>query len=269
MRALASMYALTELAWIVDLWWEGLARHWRDAGLRDVPEASEEAHDLYGLWLAPDLFFAQTCGYPLTHRLKGQVTLVATPCYSAPGCEGPTYRSFIVVREDSTIESLADLAGKTAGANGYDSQSGWNVLRRALAPVLNAPGAFPRIVETGAHRRSVAAVRAGDVDVAAIDCVTFALLRQAAPNEVEDLRVIAASERAPALPFITRKDIAPDDLERLREGLRAAMADPDLADVRRALLIRGVEILPDTAYERILEIEREADRLLAMPAEAR
>ncbi len=269
MRAMASMYWITELAWIADLWWEGLARHWRAAGLGDVPETSGEPRDLYELWLAPDLFFAQTCGYPLTHRLKDQVTLVATPCYAAPGCEGASYRSFIIVREDSAIENLADLAGKTAGINGYDSQSGWNVLRRALAPVLREPGAFPRIVETGAHRRSVAAVRAGDVDVAAIDCVTFALLRQAAPNEVDDLRVIAASERAPSLPYITRKDISPADLDRLRQGLKAAMADPDLADIRRALLIGGVEILPVTAYDRILEIEREADRLASVAAVAR
>lgn len=267
MRAMASMYALTELAWIVDLWWEGLARHWREAGLRDVPEASGEASgDLYAVWLAPDLFFAQTCGYPLTHRLKDKVTLVATPRYAAPGCEGATYRSFIVVRADSAIENLADLAGKTAGINGYDSQSGWNVLRRALAPVLKSPADFPRVVETGAHRRSVAAVRAGDVDVAAIDCVTFALLRQVAPNEVEDLRVIAASERAPSLPFVTRKGISTEDLDRLRRGLSAAMADPELADIRRALMISGIEILPLEAYDRILEIEREAERLLSLPA---
>lgn len=269
MRAMASMYWLTEFAWIVDLWWEGLARHWRAAGLRDVPETSAEPNELYPLWLAPDLFIAQTCGYPLTHELKDKVTLVATPCYAAPGCEGATYRSFIVVREDSGIEAIADLAGKTAGINGYDSQSGWNVLRRALAPVLTATSAFPRIVETGAHRRSLAAVRAGDVDVAAIDCVTFALLRQAAPNEVEDLRVIAASERAPSLPYITRKNIAPEDLERLRQGLKAAMADPDLAEIRRALLISGVEILPETAYDRILEIEREGERFAPKPAVAR
>lgn len=268
MRAMVSMYWLTELAWVTEAWSDGLARHWRAAGLADVPVLSEEPRDLYELWLAPDLFFAQTCGYPLTHRLKDKVTLVATPCYAAPGCEGASYRSFIVVHEDSGIDDIADLAGKVAGINGYDSQSGWNVLRRALAPVLRAPGAFPRIVETGAHRRSVAAVRARDVDVAAVDCVTFALLRQMAPNEIEGLKVIAATERAPSLPFVTRKDIAPADLQRLRDGLRAAMADPDLADIRRALLIGGVEFLPEAAYDRILEIERDAERLAATPAGA-
>lgn len=269
MRAMASMYWLPELAWITDLWWAGLARHWRAAGLREVPEATGEPKELYDLWLAPDLFFAQTCGYPLTHRLKDKVTLVATPCYNAPGCEGAEYRSLVIVREESGIEEIADLAGKVAGINGYDSQSGWNALRHAMAPVLNAPpnspGAFPQIVETGSHRGSVAAVQEGRVDVAAIDCVTYALLRRVAPDEIDRLRVIAATARAPSLPYITRRDIAPAELQRLRDGLQAAMADPDLAEIRQALLIGGVEILPESAYDPILRIEQEAERLLPAP----
>lgn len=261
MRAMASLYRFPELAWAADAWWAGLTRHWQATGLRDIPMAPIAPDDAYELWLAPDLFFAQTCGYPLTHRLNGKVTLVATPCYDAPGCEGAEYRSLIVVHEDSEIEGIADLAGKIAAVNSYDSQSGWNVLRHALAPVLRGPGAFPRVIETGAHRLSVAAVREGRADVAAIDCVTFALLRQVAADEVEGLRVIAASARAPALPFITRKDIGNVDLQRLRDGLAAAIADTDLSEPRRALLIAGAAVLPEQAYDRILEIEREAERL--------
>lgn len=265
MRAMVSLYWFPELAWAAGAWWNGLARHWRAAGLKDLPEANEEPDDPYALWLAPELFFAQTCGYPLTHRLKGKVTLVATPCYDAPGCEGPEYRSLVIVREDSGLSDLADFAGKVAGINSYDSQSGWNALRHALAPVLTAPGSFPRVVETGGHRRSVAAVREGQVDVAAIDCVTFALLRQVVPEEVEGLRVIAATARAPSLPFVTRRSISVDDLSRLRDGLTAALADATLKEPRRALLISGAKVLPESAYSRIIELEEEAERRLATP----
>lgn len=266
MRAVVSLYWFPELAWAADAWWDGLVRHWRAAGLRDVPETNEKPGDPYALWLAPDLFFAQTCGYPLTHRLKGKVTLVATPCYDAPGCEGPEYRSLVIVREESGIDSIEELAGKVAGVNSYDSQSGWNVLRHALAAVLQPPATFPRIVETGGHRLSVAAVREGQVDVAAIDCVTFALLRQVAPEEVESLRVIAATARAPSLPFITHKNISADHLQRLRGGLVAALADATLKEPRRALMISGAKILPESAYDRIIELEQEAERRLAIPS---
>jgi ABC-type phosphate/phosphonate transport system substrate-binding protein len=255
MRAMISMYEIPEHAAVLQAWWAGLARHWRAAGLNDVPEHSRVPDDLYELWQAPDLFIAQTCGYPLTHALRGRVTLVATPRYAVDGCSGPSYCSVIVVRQDSDIRSLSDLAGKVAAINGRDSQSGWHALRHTLIG-HGAPG---HILETGGHRRSMAAVREGRADVASIDCVTYAGLQAAAPHETAPLRVLARSVSAPALPFITRRDIPDADLQKLREGLLAAMADPALAEVRSTLLISGVEILPEQAYDRILEIERAAD----------
>jgi ABC-type phosphate/phosphonate transport system substrate-binding protein len=255
MRAMVSMYWMPELAWANDAWWDGLAKHWRAASLADVPARSHEPDDLYGLWAAPDLFFAQTCGYPLTHELKGKVTLVATPCYSAPGCAGSNYCSHIIVREDSGITELAQLSGKIAAINSYDSQSGWNVLRHSLNPALKGAGTFPRVIETGGHRKSVAAVREGRADVATIDCVTYARLGIVAPQEIAGLKVLAETASAPSLPYITRKDIPADDLRRLRAGLQAAVQDPALAEARAALMIRDIVVLPLEAYDRILEIE--------------
>ena len=256
MRAMISMYHTPERAAALEAWWSGLAGHWRTLGLRDVPEHSSVPADLYELWQASDLFIAQTCGYPLTHRLKDGVTLVATPCYAAGGCTGPTYDSVIVARHESGVRSLDDLAGRVAAINGYDSQSGWNALRHSLI----GRGAPAQIVETGGHRKSMAAVREGTADVAAIDCVTFANVAAVAPQEIVPLRVIARSASAPALPFVTRRDISPSDLQKLREGLRLAIADPALSDARSALLIAGIEILPLRAYDRMLDMEREADR---------
>lgn len=260
MRAMISMYDTPERRPAIDAWWRGLARHWRAAGLRDVPEIAVTPQDLYELWLASDLFIAQTCGYPLTHALKDRVTLVATPVYAVDGCVGPTYHSVIVARRESDVRTLDDVAGKVAAINGYDSQSGWNALRHSLI----GKGAPARIVETGGHRKSVAAVREGRADVAAIDCVTYANLQAVAPQEIEALRVIAHSASTPALPYITRRDISPEDLQRLRAGLRAAIADPTLAETRAALFIAGIEIVPLEAYGRMLEMEREADRARSM-----
>ena len=257
MRAMISMYDMPERRAAIEAWWAGLTRHWRAVGLRDIPETTRLADgDLYQLWQAPDLFIAQTCGFPLTHRLKDRVTLVATPVYAVEGCTGGRYHSVIVARRDGDVRSLDDVAGKVAAINGYDSQSGWNALRHSLIG-KRAPA---RIVETGGHRKSVAAVREGRADVAAIDCVTYAGLQQAAPQEVAPLRIIARSASAPALPFVTRRDIAPADLEKLRAGLRAAIADPALAEPRAAMLLSGIEIVPLQAYDRLLEMEQEADR---------
>ena len=106
----------------------------------------------------------------------------------------------------------------------------------------------------------MAAVRDGAADVAAIDCVTYANVEGVAPHEIAPLRVIARSASAPALPYVTRRDIAPAELQTLRDGLQAGIADPALAEARSALLIAGIEIVPLQAYDRLLEMEREAER---------
>jgi hypothetical protein len=62
------------------------------------------------------------------------------------------------------------------------------------------------------------------------------------------------------LPYITRRDILSTDLQKLRASLAAAMTDPALAETRAAMLIAGIAIVPLQAYDRMVEMEQEADR---------
>jgi len=87
------MYDLPETEDATRILWRGLAEHLRSAGIQDVPGTLTRQLDVPEHWLSPDLLFSQTCGYPFTHILKGRVRLIATPCYNAPGCEGPEYCS--------------------------------------------------------------------------------------------------------------------------------------------------------------------------------
>jgi len=249
------MYDLPEIRHATEAWWHGIATWLRRLGLKDVPEQLIVPNERYAHWVRPDLIFSQTCGYPLTHELLGRVALVATPCYQAPGCVGATYRSVILTRTDSGVASLSDLAGKTAAVNGFDSQSGWNVLRHSLREFGDARRFLGDIVLTGAHRNSVAALNEGRADVAAIDCVSYELLRIHAPREVEGLSVLACSASAPSLPYITHRDIDERSLGLLREGLQAAVNDGSLAWARDQLLLDGFSILPIDAYNVILEQE--------------
>jgi ABC-type phosphate/phosphonate transport system substrate-binding protein len=252
------MYALAEVLPATLDWWLGLCRHFRRAGIDDLPLTMAEPQDLYEHWRHPFLLFTQTCGYPLTHDLAGQVQLVATPCYRAPGCDGSSYRSFIVVRDDDAIEDLADLRGKRVAFNSRDSQSGYNCLRHLIAPLAQDGRFFGTALETGGHRRSLAAVRQGRADVASIDCVSYALIAAVAPEEVAGIRVLCESAPAPNLPYITAISTPPQKLARLQDGLRAAVADPRLAAARETLLIDDVTVLHRDAYDVILSMERAA-----------
>lgn len=252
------MYDLPELRAQTDALWAGFARAFRAQGLQNVPETLTRGDDVAALWTAPGLLFSQTCGYPLTHRLAGRVALVATPVYDLPDCAPGHYRSEILVRADDAVAHLADLHGRRAAANGTDSQSGYSALRHALMDLAEGGRFFASVTFTGSHRASMQAVARGEADVCAVDVVTHRLLQRVDPDLTGALRVLAGSAAAPALPYIARRDIPAGDLERLRAGLARAVGDPALAEVRRALLLAGVVVLPLSAYDRIGEMESAA-----------
>jgi len=241
-----------------DAWWSGLARAFRHEGVEDLPERLTRGMPEYELWARPDLIFAQTCGYPLMKSFRDRLKVVATPVYDAPGCEGAHYRSWILVREASPLMQLAELRGTRVAYNSTDSQSGYNVLRAMLAPLAKSGHFVSAAIETGGHRKSIAAVREDRADFAAIDCVTYAILMRHQPALLYGTRVIAGSPPAPSLPYVTAKETSDDDLARMRNGLKEALIEPDLAWAREALLIAGAEILADDAYETMLTQEREA-----------
>jgi ABC-type phosphate/phosphonate transport system substrate-binding protein len=253
------MYALPGLEAATETWWAGLAAAFRGEGLEDVPEKLTWEADHAALWTAPDLFLSQTCGYPLTHALAGRVTLVASPVYDCPGCVGGQYRSEILVRDDDPATCLADLAGRRAAINAADSQSGCHALRHAVMHLAGGRRFFGSAVMSGSHRASMQAVAEGAADVCAVDCVTYHLLCRAQLALTSRLRVLASSGEAPALPYITRRDVPADDLRRLQAGLARACDEPALAEARAALLLAGVVVKPLAAYDRILNMEAAAD----------
>lgn len=254
------MYDPPELHEATDTWWQGLARHFRAAGIAGVPDRLTRPPELHAHWRDPALLFSQGCGFPLTHDLAGQWQLVATPSYTAPGCDGIEYRSVLIVPEESNLWSLDQLRGHTVCYNSEDSHSGFNALRVTFAPLAQDGRFFGKVVRSFGHIKSLALVQAGEVDVAALDCVTYALFARHAPERVRGTRVLCETEPAPGLPYVTAAATDADTLERLRAGLDAALADPTLADVRDRLMIAGAERVSETAYG---AIRRFADRAAA------
>lgn len=250
------MYTLPEMAGAVRTWWQGLARHLRQAGVDRVPDNLDEPDDLPVHWLDGDLLFSQTCGYPLTHVLNRKVSLIAAPIYDAPGCNGILYRSMIVVRDGLDVESLEDLRYCDVAINSWDSQSGFNALRARIAGMVK-PGErfFARTLVTTGHARSIAAVCSGEAQCASIDGVTLALFQRHRPEVVAGLRILDQTDSAPGLPYITRRDIGTDDLEAIRTGLFAALADSELADARADLLLAGAARVNWDTYNVILHME--------------
>lgn len=259
--AALTMYDLPEVRPATDAWWTSIAAHLRAAGIEDVPLALARDRPAHDLWRDPGLLLTQTCGYPLSHEYKDDLTAIAVPSYAAQGCRDGTYRSAFVVRSDDPVDTLRDLRGRRAAANGPDSQSGCNALRAAVAPLARSGRFFADVQWSGGHRLSLSAVREGRADVAAIDGVTLALIGAHAPAEMQGVRVLGWSAETPALPYATRRALPPAVVARIRDGLLAAANDPDAASARDTLLLRRMGSIGDAAYHVMVEMREAAERL--------
>ena len=258
--ALVASLGMYDFPWTADAndaLWSGLADRLVAAGL-DAPRRLSRGADLHELWRDPKLIFGQTCGYPYVTQLRGKTVLVATPVYAFSGCEGASHASLIVADGRRGDRSLVDFAGARAAINARDSNSGMNLFRAAVAPLANGNPFFRQIVVTGSHEASLAAVSAGDADITAIDCVSFALLRRGQPELTERVAIIARTPLSPVLPFVMSAALAPSHLDAARATLFAALEDPALADARATLGLIGAEILDDDDYRRVAQLEREA-----------
>jgi ABC-type phosphate/phosphonate transport system substrate-binding protein len=236
-----------------DAFWAKIRERLLDDGIA-APVALTRGVEPAEIWRSPELLFGQTCGYPYWTSLRDTVEILAAPVYAFPGCDGPAHCSFLVARADDSRDTLAAFRGARAGVNSHDSNSGMNLFRASIAPLAGGRPFFAEVTVTGAHAASLAAVAEGAAEIAAIDCVSFALLQQGRPALVAKVRILGRTPSSPALPFIASRAIPGKTVA----GLRAALAE---AADQPALGLRGVAFPLPEAYARVAELEREAAAL--------
>ena len=252
------MYDFPELRAAHDAFWSAVAERLNSAGLRDVPRELTRDVGHAEVWRDTSLLFAQGCEYPLAKSFADRVRLVATPMYSAAGCEGARYRSAVVVRGVDGAATLADLRGRRCAINELESNSGMNLLRAAVAPLVTDGRFFGSVAVSGSHLRSVEMVASGEADVASVDCVSFALFQRLYPAVVGELRVLCWTPSSPCLPFITARSASDSTVRALRSALADVFDDAALAPAREQLLLRGVDLEPREGFGEVLALERGA-----------
>ena len=205
MIASLAMYARPETAAATDRYWalirDGLAA--RDI---EAPERLETALPFMETWRDPGLVFSQTCGRPYRLALHGKVRLVATPDYGLSDCRPGYYRSPFVVRARDARTTLSDYGAATFAYNEKMSQSGW------AAPQCHAAMQgfrFENIWQSGGHIASARAVAEGRADIAALDALTWDLIKRYEDFSTE-LRVLDWTGETPGLPYITGPANDPD-----------------------------------------------------------
>jgi len=251
-------YDFPETRRYADELWGWISTELSDSGFEHVPERLAREIDHETVLELPNLLLSQTCGLVAIGRARHLVRIVATPRYSAWGCEGSRYRSFVVARRGRRASNLEGLRGSRCVINEPWSHSGMNALRALIAPLHRGGRFFSEVKESGSHVRSLEMIAANEADVAAIDCVTYALVERYRPGLLRAVRILMPTASAPAPPFVTSLANTDGKVELLRQALHRFLADEASAEIRKELLLQGIQVHEATVYEPMLEDEQDA-----------
>ncbi|MBD9483596.1 phosphonate ABC transporter substrate-binding protein [Pseudomonas sp. PDM14] len=156
------------------------------------------------------------------------------------------YRSLIVARAESSINSLADLKGHTFAFVDPSSTSGHLFPKAGIEQAGYQPDKlFSRVIFSGSHDASILAVANGKVDAAAVadrilnSAVTSGQVKQ------EDLKIVWSSDDIPESPMVWRKDLDPA----LKQKLAAALANVKDVPWGDQGMLNGFQPTSDAAYD--------------------
>lgn len=204
------------------------------------------SRDVEGLahWRDPDLLLSQTCGMPYRLHLHGQVSLVGTPVTTLDDPPGH-YHSVIIARDNDPRDGLVAFKGARLAANMDVSQSGWAAPQNMAA---DGGFSFTDVLWTGAHQASARAVHDGAADLAAIDVLTWTMIRRY-DRWSDALKIVARTPSTPMLPYITAKP---------------AYAAPLFAAIKTAIAALGPAGRDTLCLAGVIRIE--AEQYLAVPS---
>ena len=235
---------------------DGLWRHCRDV-LRhhgvDAPETlSAQGEDLATAARNGDLILGQVCGITFARANQVQPTYCALGAFIAADGDWPHgdwpdghYTSVLIARDQNA--TLAGLLNQRFAVNAWGSYSGWYGLRHHLLTQGLTPDR-PDHVISGGHRRSVEMVASGKADWAAIDSISWGMLRRFSPEVAAAVQVIGHTATAPGLPLVTSPHTPPAIKALLKQTLTDYLTNAQGQADFAAIGIAGIAEIAAASY---------------------
>lgn len=172
-----------------------------------------------------------------------------------------TYRSMIIVREDSGINTLNDLKGKSFCFTDKESASGYLYpkvffLKRGITPDRD----FSQVFFTGTHDGVVLNVyHKNFVAGACFDDARKSAFKDE-PEKIEELKVIARTPSISNEPFAVRPDLNKKLVEKIISAFLKLGESPEGRKILEALYpgagLEGYAKAKDSDYDVVREMER-------------
>ena len=251
------MYDFSFLRQSTDRLWSKLRQCLLSRGLSDAPDSLTRTGDYRDLLGREDLLLSQVCGHDFIAGPHAQnLTLLGTPHYSWPGCQGYRHRSLLVVRREETRDELAAFAGGTVALNYPSGNSGFNAFADAVAALNRKQPLLQQIQWTGSHAASLQAVSIGRADLACVDCISYALLQSQRGPAMAGLRILAETPSFPAPPFVCAGSLPRAQRDLLQGCLQTVLSAPGA--LPGDLGIAGFSATEAAAYQPVAAMAQKA-----------
>ena len=218
--------------------------------LEVIPHAAPAP--LSELWARPDMGAVFMCGFPFSRLAAAERPIpLAAPVSTAGWANGqPVYASHIVAANDKPLTE-AELSTVRWGWTVRDSQSGYNAPREFVAALAKGRLVRETVGPLLNPRGVVDAIRAGAIDVGAIDAYAYQLMEMHEPDMIAPLCVVATTRPAPFPLLVAGREQPPEMIAALRYALLNVHQDPEGRSILGSLGLAAF-VEPDiAAYEQL------------------
>ena len=169
----------------------------------------------------------------------------------------PRYYSYIIVPEDSSINSLKELKGKTFAYTDPLSNSGKLSPEYMITQMGENPETFFKFTFfTYSHDKSIQAVAEKMVEGAAVDSLVWDFKNATDPRFTSRTRIISKSPPYGIPPVVVSKDIDPALKEKLRKILLQMHEDKKGKEILDRIMIDRFSEANDSLYNSVREMKK-------------
>ncbi len=208
---------------------------------------------------------AFVCGLPyvMEHdKAQPSVALLVAPIMKAARYGGqPKYFSDLIVKKESSFQSIMDLKGKTYVYNDELSNSGYNMPRHKLVEMGETKGFFGKVLRSGSHEESIRMVAMGEADASFVDSLVLDYDRAKGMGNVDKVRVIESRGPAGICPVVSSVKISEDRREKLQAALLGMNTDPEGRKILDEALVERFVKVDDSNYDDIRQMKKAAEKI--------
>ncbi|SIP88745.1 phosphonate transport system substrate-binding protein [Alkalispirochaeta americana] len=170
----------------------------------------------------------------------------------------PTYKSYIIARDDSGIDTIEDVLGRNFAWVDPASGSGYLFPRAMMLGALDTTdekmdALFENVIFSGGHDASVRFVINGDVDAAAVSDSQIQRMRAAEFPGMENIVVVAETDPIPRSPEAYRSNL-PDSLKQALFDAYTTFDDRDFLEAHN--YHDGFVPVTDAAYDVVRDTQQ-------------